>query len=266
MTISERNKLQREKYGTDNNTPQMFPIGTRVQIITTCQDHAFFKGTETGEVVNWRPDYLGIEVRLDEPIWVKWNGNEKHHQLTSFNFNPQDLIRLEDSKMYSSQMRLITYDATKNLLVEFHKEASSHHLLALIGVVNPRSEIVAYLLAEKADGGFKTQEWIYVQRNDIGLNWHASKWVGDVHKVTFKDLEDIIKGGKNEYFITNVYQLQQFNIMKFDQEFKVAGEKVDLFLSNKDEVKVGCRLVSKEDYINLGIRKGWILHEDIDES
>jgi len=43
-----------------------FPVGTRVKIVTLCEDFNFFYG-ETGVVTKNTGGYLGITVKFDEP-------------------------------------------------------------------------------------------------------------------------------------------------------------------------------------------------------
>lgn len=44
-----------------------FPVGTRVRVVAHHQDFQFFRGDETGEVVENGRRYLSITVRFDEP-------------------------------------------------------------------------------------------------------------------------------------------------------------------------------------------------------
>lgn len=78
-----------KKYNTTENTHAMFPIGTRVRIITPCEDFYFFYG-ETGKVINNSGGYLGIRVEFDEPRHFEGGYIQK-----DFNFNPTSLAPLE---------------------------------------------------------------------------------------------------------------------------------------------------------------------------
>jgi hypothetical protein len=79
-----------KKYNTSGNTHDMFPIGTKVKIITPCQDFNFFYG-ETGVVTKNTGDYLGIRVTFDEPRHFKDGSIQE-----SFNFDPDDLYITND--------------------------------------------------------------------------------------------------------------------------------------------------------------------------
>ena len=84
---------RKEFFGTKNNTFDMFPVGTRVKVITLAQDFRFFEGNETGVVVRNTGEKLGIIVKLDEPI--KYDDD---NIITEFGFNPDDLIVLEEEE------------------------------------------------------------------------------------------------------------------------------------------------------------------------
>jgi hypothetical protein len=86
-TVSDAIKKQKEKYNTKGNTFDMFPIGTKVQVITKCQDFNFFSGTETGTVIGNKYRYLAISVKFDKPKHFKGGDVQE-----SFGFNPDDLI------------------------------------------------------------------------------------------------------------------------------------------------------------------------------
>lgn len=79
---------KKKKYNTVDNTFEMFPVGTPVQVITPCQDFHFFYD-ETGKVISNSGKYLGIVVEFDEPRHFT-NG----HIQKSFGFQPDDLIDL----------------------------------------------------------------------------------------------------------------------------------------------------------------------------
>jgi len=67
----------------------MFPVGTRVHVVTACQDFNFFYD-ETGFVTKNTGEYLGITVTFDEKREFT-NGDVQ----TSFGFNPDDLFPLD---------------------------------------------------------------------------------------------------------------------------------------------------------------------------
>lgn len=77
------------KYNTVNNTFDMFPIGTRVRVITPCQDFHFFYD-ETGVVTKNTGGYLGIIVTFDEERKFT-NGDVQ----TCFGFEPDDLLSID---------------------------------------------------------------------------------------------------------------------------------------------------------------------------
>lgn len=79
----------KKQYKTTNNTYEMFKVGSKVKIITLVQDFNFFNG-ETGIVISNTGGYLGITVEYDEPRYYKNGTIEK-----SWNFNPDDLIRID---------------------------------------------------------------------------------------------------------------------------------------------------------------------------
>lgn len=64
-----------------------FPVGTRVRVVCKMQDWAFFRGTETGEVIRNGNRYLSIIVRFDEPMHY-----EDGHIRTEHGFEPSDLV------------------------------------------------------------------------------------------------------------------------------------------------------------------------------
>jgi len=79
------------KHNTTTNTFDMFPIGTKVQVITPFEDFMFFSGCETGVVIQNRGEYLSIIVKFDEP----WN------DIATWNFNPQSLIVVTGENWYN---------------------------------------------------------------------------------------------------------------------------------------------------------------------
>lgn len=81
-------KKKKEEYNTINNTYEMFPVGTRVQVITPEQNFNFFY-CETGIVISNSGKYLGIIVEFDEPRCFK-DGSIQYN----FGFEPSDLIVL----------------------------------------------------------------------------------------------------------------------------------------------------------------------------
>jgi len=80
-TIAE---LRKEK--ESNCTFSDFPIGTKVQVVTPCEDMFFFYD-ETGVVTKNTGGYLGINVKFDEPRNFK-GGYIQY----DFNFNPKSLL------------------------------------------------------------------------------------------------------------------------------------------------------------------------------
>ena len=88
-TVWDMIKERKKQYNTINNTYEMFPVGTRVQVITPGQDLDFFYD-ETGVVVSNSGKYLGIIVKFDEPRYF-----ESGYVQEIFNFEPSDLIVLE---------------------------------------------------------------------------------------------------------------------------------------------------------------------------
>lgn len=69
-----------------------FPIGQRVTVAVTMQDHHFFRVGEPGCVVRNRGRYLGVIVAFDNP-WICDHGNGRH-EMAEFNFNPSDLAAI----------------------------------------------------------------------------------------------------------------------------------------------------------------------------
>ena len=89
-SIFELNKDIRKRYNTENNSYETFPVSQRVKIICKCQDFHFFNG-DLGKVIKNSGGYLGISVEFDTPR--KYSDGSV---MTSFGFNPKDLIRLEE--------------------------------------------------------------------------------------------------------------------------------------------------------------------------
>ena len=81
------------KYGTKDNSYEMFPVGTRVRVITPCQDFNFFFNEPTGTIVKNGGSYLGILVKWDNPRHF-----ESGYVEEAFNFEPQDLILEEKNE------------------------------------------------------------------------------------------------------------------------------------------------------------------------
>lgn len=81
----------KDQYKTRKNTFDMFPIGTRVKVITPCQDFNFFWG-ETGKVISNGKKYLTIQVEWDDPRHFTDGYIE-----TGWGFNPDDLIVLSET-------------------------------------------------------------------------------------------------------------------------------------------------------------------------
>ena len=82
-----------KKYGTKENTYDTFPVGTRVRVITPCQDFNFFFNEPRGVVVKNEGRYLGISVKWDNPRHF-----ESGYVEEAFNFEPQDLILEEKNE------------------------------------------------------------------------------------------------------------------------------------------------------------------------
>lgn len=101
-SVGDLIKEQKDLYNTHNNTYDMFPVGTHVQVITIGQDGYFFEGTETGKVVRNTGEYLGIFVEFDNPrrfnalMPIRDDSNklqaEDDYIQREFNFEPSDLI------------------------------------------------------------------------------------------------------------------------------------------------------------------------------
>lgn len=116
-SVFDKIQEQKEKYNTKNNTFDMFPIGTKVQVITLGQDHYFFSGKETGIVIKNSGEYLGIIIQFD-----KARHFEDGYIQTSFNFEPEDLIVLgfdkEKAEELTSKEDLAEYDRRVGLTVK----------------------------------------------------------------------------------------------------------------------------------------------------
>ncbi|MDI6787999.1 MAG: hypothetical protein QME51_06480 [Planctomycetota bacterium] len=97
VAVDKENKMfkriqkQKTKYNTKKNTYKMFPIGTRVQVITLVQDYYFFNGTEKGTVVKNTGKHLGIIVEFDKQREFQDGYIQKE-----FGFLPDDLIVLKE--------------------------------------------------------------------------------------------------------------------------------------------------------------------------
>ena len=89
------NEERKSSFKTKNNTYSDFPVGTKVRVICICQDFVFFGGHETGTVISNEDRYLSIIIEFDDPIYFK-DGTV----LKSFNFNPDDLIIIEKTKVF----------------------------------------------------------------------------------------------------------------------------------------------------------------------
>jgi hypothetical protein len=89
-TIQDLHDTQVKKYNTSKNTWEMFPRGTRVKVITPCQDFHFFNEKETGTVESVTNKYLGIIVKFNNPRHFT-DGLVQSH----FGFNPEDLCVLQ---------------------------------------------------------------------------------------------------------------------------------------------------------------------------
>ena len=72
-------------FGLDKDYDK-FPVGTRVRVVCKGRDFHFFRGKETGVVIENKKKYLGIIVKFDKPIEY-----EDGTKLEWFNFEPEDL-------------------------------------------------------------------------------------------------------------------------------------------------------------------------------
>lgn len=82
VSLKDANDAAREAAGTLDNTYDMFPVGTQVQVVCLHRDFRMFRGIETGTVIRNDKRYLGIIVLFDAPY-------DKYGQ--DFNFEPVDL-------------------------------------------------------------------------------------------------------------------------------------------------------------------------------
>jgi hypothetical protein len=92
-SIADVNQAQKEKYKTLSNSYMDFPIGSRVRVICVAQDMYFFDPETqdlSGTVIRNSGDYFGIIVQWDSPRQY-----ETHLQ-TEFNFEPTDLVLIDD--------------------------------------------------------------------------------------------------------------------------------------------------------------------------
>jgi hypothetical protein len=87
-SVFDVDKEKKLLYNTIKNTYDMFPVGTRVRVVTVCQDFNFFYD-ETGIVTKNTGGYLGITVTFDEERKFV-NGSVQ----TCFSFEPDDLISI----------------------------------------------------------------------------------------------------------------------------------------------------------------------------
>ena len=88
-TVADIREERIKEYKTENNTYDDFPVGTKVKIITPCEDFYFWYG-ETGIVIKNKHSYLGIIVKLDEPRHFEDGYIQKE-----FNFEPKSLVVLD---------------------------------------------------------------------------------------------------------------------------------------------------------------------------
>ena len=103
-----------KEYGTLNNTYDMFPVGTKVKIITHGQDMTFFYG-ETGKVTRNTGGYLGIKVKFDEPRKARaWEGQ------TEFSFEPKDLYIWDKRDTGKKGRGIVTADQVTEGINELH--------------------------------------------------------------------------------------------------------------------------------------------------
>ena len=85
-SLFDVNEENRKEHDTKDNNFEMFPVGTKVKVICSCQDFYFFYG-ETGEVIRNSGEHMGIIVKFDEPRHF-----EDGYIQYEFNFMPEDLI------------------------------------------------------------------------------------------------------------------------------------------------------------------------------
>jgi len=87
ISLGEASELDRKKYETVNNTVDMFPVGTRVMVISHMVDFVFFNN-ELGTVQE-------VTKGFSYPIKVLFDdlriGTEEDH-LDCWNFRPKDLL------------------------------------------------------------------------------------------------------------------------------------------------------------------------------
>ena len=92
-TIADMGREQERLYGTEHNTFQDFPIGTRVKVITPIEDFMAFDG-DNGVVIHNNGQYLGNSVKFDKPFSIR--GVDGLTKITSFNFNPKSICILNE--------------------------------------------------------------------------------------------------------------------------------------------------------------------------
>ncbi len=115
--VGQSSAENKELYGTLDNTFDDFPIGTKVKVITKCEDFTFFYG-ETGKVIRNSGQYLGICVRFDKPRHFK-----DGHVQTAFNFNPSSLY------IDNKERKRIKKQKEKKELEEYQKQKSERFRL-----------------------------------------------------------------------------------------------------------------------------------------
>ena len=129
---------QKTIHSTKNYTYDMFPVGTRVQVITKGQDMYFFAGTETGVIIKNTTKYLGIIVQFDEPRKFK-----DGHVQTTFGFLPSDLIVLKDTNIPNKKLH--TYSSNGRKLLRHG------NLLAFWNAGMPTPQSLQVALTEKCN-------------------------------------------------------------------------------------------------------------------
>ena len=113
-SVADVNDEAMVKHKTSKNKHRHFPIGTRVMVVCHCQDFYFFRGNELGTVIRNGGNYLSIIVEFDKPRHF-----ENGHIQKSFNFEPQDLLKLPKRK---SKMKVNTTVITEVTLAMNEEE------------------------------------------------------------------------------------------------------------------------------------------------
>jgi len=88
-SVANVNKERMYRCRTTKNTFEDFKKGDKVKVISAMVDMVSFE-YETGIVIDNTYEYLGIEVKFDDEIYL----NDR--RMESWNFNPKDLVKLKD--------------------------------------------------------------------------------------------------------------------------------------------------------------------------